>query len=121
MTFSKKNKIFVFFLEYWPIPFGVLQTCCKIQKYKKIIFCCVREIHTKTYFQNFKYLFFYKRKFKKDVRVLTACNKQKHFLYIFSLSKTQTLHLITIKVKKSYINQILKALINQLLNPKNNI
>jgi hypothetical protein len=41
----------------------------------------------------------------------------KTFFLYFSLSKTQTLHLITIKVKKPYISQILKALINQLLNP----
>jgi hypothetical protein len=39
------------------------------------------------------------------------------FLY-FSLLKTQTLHSITIKVKKPHISQILKALINLLLNPK---
>jgi hypothetical protein len=36
-----KKKIF-YFLEYWPIPFGVLQTCCKIQKCKKIIFVMLR-------------------------------------------------------------------------------
>jgi hypothetical protein len=41
----------------------------------------------------------------------------KNIFYIF-LSKTQTLHLIIIKVKKPHISQILKALINQLLNPK---
>jgi len=38
--------------------------------------------------------------------------------FIFFLSKTQTLHLIIIKVKKPHISQILMALINQLLNPK---
>ena len=41
----------------------------------------------------------------------------KKTFFIFSLSKIQTLHLITIK-KKTHVNQILKALINQLLNPK---
>ena len=40
-----------------------------------------------------------------------------NFFFIFSLSKTQKLLLITIKVKKPHISQILKALINQLLNP----
>ena len=38
--------------------------------------------------------------------------------YIFSLLKTETLLSITIKVKKPRISQILKTLINQLLNPK---
>jgi hypothetical protein len=37
---------------------------------------------------------------------------------IFSLLKTQTSHLIVIKINKPHISQILKALINQLLNPK---
>jgi len=38
--------------------------------------------------------------------------------YIFSLLKTQTSPLIATKVNKPHISQILKALINQLLNPK---
>jgi len=42
------------------------------------------------------------KKRSKHVRVLAVCNTQKHFLYFF-LSKTQTFHLITIKVKKNYI------------------
>jgi len=45
----------------------------------------------------------------------------KNIFFIFSLSKTQTLYLITIKVKKPHISQILKALINQLLNPKKHV
>jgi hypothetical protein len=48
---------------------------------------------------------------------LAVCNTQKQFLY-FSLLKTETLLSITIKVKKPRISQILKTLINQLLNPK---
>jgi hypothetical protein len=39
--------------------------------------------------------------------------------FIFSLLKTQTSPLITTKVNKPHISQILKALINKLLNPKN--
>jgi len=61
--------------------------------------------------------YIYKKKRSKHVRVLAVCNTQKHF-FIFSLSKTQTSHLITIKNNKPHINQILKALIIQLLNPK---
>jgi arginine exporter protein ArgO len=38
--------------------------------------------------------------------------------YIFSLLKTQTSPLIATKVNKPHISQILKTLINQLLNPK---
>jgi hypothetical protein len=61
--------------------------------------------------------FIYKKRRSKHVRVLAVCNTQKkHFLYF--LSKTHTSHLIIIKVNKPYISQILKALINQLLNPK---
>jgi hypothetical protein len=59
--------------------------------------------------------------YKKDVQNMLgywpyATHTKKHFLYF--LSKTHTLHLIIIKVNKPYISQILKALINQLLNPK---
>jgi len=45
----------------------------------------------------------------------------KNHFFIFSLSKTQTSQLITIRVNKPHINQILKALINQLLNPKKSV
>jgi len=38
--------------------------------------------------------------------------------YIFSLLKTQTSPLIATKVNKPHISQILKTLINQLLNLK---
>jgi hypothetical protein len=38
--------------------------------------------------------------------------------YIFSLLKTQTSPLIATKVNKPHISQILKTLINQLLNSK---
>jgi hypothetical protein len=38
-------------LEYWPIPFGVLQTCCKIQKYKKIIFVVFKKSMRKHIFK----------------------------------------------------------------------
>jgi len=113
---SPQNKIFVFF-GYWPTLFGVLQTCCKIQKCKKIILLCLRNPCENTFSK--RPTFFIWKEHSKHVRVLVVCNTQKHF-YIFLLSRTQTFHLITIKVKKKklHISQILKALINQLLNPK---
>jgi hypothetical protein len=42
---------------------------------------------------------------------------KKQFLY-FLCQKTQTSHLIIVKVNKPRVSQILKVLINQLLNPK---
>jgi len=39
-------------LEYWPIPFGVLQTCCKIQKCKKIFLLCLRNPCENTFWRN---------------------------------------------------------------------
>jgi len=110
---SPQNKIFVF-LKYWPIPFGVLQTCCEIQKCKKIIFVVFKKSMRKHIFKTSN-IFFKER--SKHVKVLAVCNTQKQFLY-FSLLKTETLLSITIKVKKPRISQILKTLINQLLNPK---
>jgi hypothetical protein len=44
--------------------------------------------------------------------------QQTKIFYIFSLLKTQTSPLIATKVNKPHISQILKTLINQLLNPK---
>jgi hypothetical protein len=53
---------FLYFLEYWPIPFGVLQTCCKIQKCKKINFLlCLRNPCENTFskLQMFFYIYIY--------------------------------------------------------------
>ena len=54
---------FLYFLEYWPIPFGVLQTCCKIQKCKKINFLlCLKNPCENTFskLQMFFFIYIYK-------------------------------------------------------------
>jgi hypothetical protein len=100
---------FLYFLEYWPIPFGVLQTCCKIQKYKKIMFVVFKKSMRKHIFETSN-IFLYIKKRSKHVRVLAVCNTQKYF-YIF-LSKTQASQLIAIKDNKPcvYILKIYKKI-----------
>jgi len=51
---------FLYFLKYWPIPFGVLQICCKIQKYKKIIFVVFKKSMRKHIFETSN-IFLYKK------------------------------------------------------------
>ena len=89
---------FLYFLKYWPIPFGVLQICCKIQKCKKIIFMFKKSMR-KHIFKTSNICFFYI--YKKNVQNMLGYwpyTTHKNIFFIFSLSKTQTLHLITIKV-----------------------
>jgi hypothetical protein len=77
---SPQNKIF-YFLEYWPIPFGVLQTCCKIQKYKKIFFVVFKKSMQKHIFETSNN-FCIKRERSNHVRVLTVCNTQENIFLI---------------------------------------
>jgi hypothetical protein len=78
-------------LEYWPIPFGVLQTCCKIQKYKKIIFFVFKKSMRKHIFETSNICFFYKTKRSKHVRVLAVCSIQENIFYIFVETQTSQL------------------------------
>jgi len=78
---SPQNKIFKFVLEYWPIPFGVLQTCCKIQKCKKIIFVVFKKSIRKHIFKTSN-IFLYKKECSKHVRVLVVCMKTFFFISI---------------------------------------
>ena len=70
---------FLYFLEYWSIPFGVLQTCCKIQKRKKIIFflLCLRNPCENTFSKFQIFIFMYiKKKHSKHIMVLAVYNTQ---------------------------------------------
>jgi len=102
---SFQNKIFVFFLEYWPISFGVLQTCCKIQKCKKTIFWCLRNPCENTFLK--LPIFLYIKNVLKHVRVLAVCNTQKkHFLYFFIENTSNAIkhkRKIAIKAKSRHI------------------
>ena len=74
-------------MEYWLIPFGVLQTCCKIQKCKKIIFVVFKKSMRKHIFKTSN-IFLYKKKHSKHVRVLVVC--MKIYIYICHIaSKTR--------------------------------
>ena len=53
---------FFYFLEYWLIPFGVLQTCCKIQKCKKNVFVLYKKSMWKNIFKTSNIFFIYKKK-----------------------------------------------------------
>jgi hypothetical protein len=80
-------------------------------------FWCLRNQCENTFskLQIFVFFYIYKKKGSKHVRVLTVCNIQKNIFYIFFVKNTN----ITFNHnKKTHVNQILKALINQLLNPK---
>jgi hypothetical protein len=56
---SPQNKIFIFF-EILAIPFGVLQTCCKIQKCKKNNFLlCLWNPCENTFFETSNILYIY--------------------------------------------------------------
>jgi hypothetical protein len=80
-----KNKIFFIFLEYWSIPFGVLQTCWKIQKCKKIIFVVFKKSMRKHIFETSNiclYIYIY-IKCSKHLRVLVVCNTQKKTFFVF--------------------------------------
>jgi hypothetical protein len=78
---SPQNKIF-YFLEYWPIPFGVLQTCCKIQKCKKIIFVVFKKSMRKHIFETSN-IFCIKKMCSKHDRVLAVCNTQENIFLIY--------------------------------------
>ena len=129
MNFPPKIR-FKFFLEYWPIPFEVLQTCCKIQKYKKFFFVFKKSIR-KHIFQNFEYFFVYIYIYKecsKHVRVLVVCNTQEKniFLYIFFQNANITIrrkhqngkqqaiiHIIrTTRNLKQFVTKIVQSQIN---------
>jgi hypothetical protein len=61
---SPQNKIFVFF-KILANTLWNLQTCCKIQKSKKIFFVFKKSM-LKHIFLNFEYFFLKKRKFKRS-------------------------------------------------------
>jgi len=78
---SPQNKIFIF-LEYWPIPFEVLQTCCEIQKCNKIIFVVFKKSMRKHIFKTSN-IFYIKKERSKHFRVLAVCNTQENIILIY--------------------------------------
>jgi hypothetical protein len=82
MTSPKKIR-FLYFLEYWPIPFGVLQTCCKIQKCKRNNFLlCLRNSCENTFSKLQIFIFYI---YKKNVQNMLGywSYAWKHFIYIY--------------------------------------
>ena len=77
---SSQNKIF--FLEYWSVAFGVLQTCCKIQKCKKLIFVVFKKSMRKHIFETSN-IFCIKKKRSKHVRVLVVFHIQENIFLIY--------------------------------------
>ena len=69
-------------MEYWPIPFGVLQTCCKIQKYKKIIFVVFKKSMRKHIFKTSN--IFYLKNVQNMLEYWSyATHKKTFILYIY--------------------------------------
>jgi hypothetical protein len=92
-----QNKIF-YFLEYWPIPFGVLQTCCKIQKCKKTIFFLFKKSMRKHVFKTSN-IFCIKSNVQKMLGYWPYAT-HKNIFYIFLSKKAQASQLIAIKNNK---------------------
>ena len=78
-------------MEYWPIPFGVLQTCCKIQKCKKNDFVVFKKSMRKHIFETSNICFLDKRR-KKMLEYWPYAWKQNIFYFFDILKKTGYFH-----------------------------
>ena len=83
MVNNKFQKIrFLYFFEYWPIPFGYYKYVVKSQNARNDFFLC--EIHVKTHFffktQDNIYFFFQENNLKY-ASVLAVCKKTTHFFF----------------------------------------
>ena len=102
---SPQNKIFVLF-GILAIPFGVLQTWCKIQKCKKTIFWCLRNPCENTFSKLPMFFLYIKKERSKHVRVLAVCNTQENIFYIFVETPTSQLD-VNMKMESSKPSYIL--------------
>ena len=81
MSFPKKKIKILHFLKFWPIPFEVLQTCCNIQKCKKIIFVFKKSMR-KHIFKTSN-IFYIKRTFKTCQGIGRMQHIKNIYFYIF--------------------------------------